>query len=177
MIFQEPTSSAAPLLVGGMAIDPSGNLFFADAAFPDQGNEESSSSYANELLYLGAGAFSPAKTVLYTYTDAAPADYDNLITSVAVKADGSVVYFATENDGIFGFPMSKGVVNTATLYTFATQGAKLMTSDGNGNFYVAAYSNATGGDALSHVAVNAAVAPGYKSRKFGAGHQHLDDSE
>ena len=160
MIYQEPASSTAPILVGGMALDPSGNLFFADAVFTDQSNEVSSSSYVNELLYLGADAtYSPTKTVLYTYTVATPANYDNLITSVAVKADGSTLYFADENDGIFGFPLSQGVVNTSTLYTFSTQGAKVMTSDGAGNFYVSAYSNSTKGDALSHVAVDVLTAP------------------
>lgn len=160
MIYQEPVSSTAPILVGGMAIDPNGNLFFADAVFPDQSNEKSSSSSFNELTYLGTGtSFSPAKTVLYTYTDATPANYDNLITSAAVKSDGSIVYFATENDGIFGFPLSNGVVNTAKLYTFATQGAKVLTSDGAGNFYVSAYSNSEGGDALSHVAVDVLTVP------------------
>jgi hypothetical protein len=160
MIYQEPVSSSSPVLVGGMAVDPSGDLFFADAVFPDQANEESSSSNANELHYLGAGTnYNPTKTVLYTYTDATPANYDNLITSVGVKADGSTVYFATENDGIFGFPMNNGNVDTAMLYTFATQGAKVMTTDGVGNFYVSDYSSSTQGDALTHLGVNVLTVP------------------
>ena len=158
-IYTEPTNAAAPYLVGAMALDATGNLFFSDATFTNQGSELNNGSYVNELLYTGAAGtgYSATKTVLYSDIPASPGG--NEITSVAVNAAGTVLYFATEYDGLYGFPMNKGVVTTTKLYSFATYGAKVMTTDGAGNFYILNYSNALGADAAEHVTVGLIALP------------------
>lgn len=158
LVYQEPTSAAAQLLIGGLAFDSSQNLYFTDSAFPDQSNEKSSSSYVNQILYTGTGpsTYAAAKKVLYTFTVAAPGNYDDEITSVAVDSSNTI-YFGTLFEGIFGFPSTKGIVNTTTLYTFAPGNTKTMTTDGTGNFYTVAYN--TSGDALSRVQIGLLTAP------------------
>ena len=161
-VFAEPAGTST--LVGGIAFDSTGDLFFTDAVFgsaANQGNEENSSSSANELTYTGTGTtgFATTATVLYTVTAPTPLTmYNNELTSIAVGPNGTV-YFATENDGIYAYPSAKGVVNTTTLYTVSTSGAKLMTTNEKGTFYTIDYSSSAGGDALSVQGVNTLVAP------------------
>ena len=50
------------------------------------------------------------------------------------------------------------MVNTTTKYVMSSQGAKILTTDGNGNFYVASYSNAAGGDAAIKVGIGSLTA-------------------
>jgi hypothetical protein len=157
LLYTEPTATNQ-LLVGGLAVDPYGDLFFTDSAFSSISNEESVGSNLNELVYTKGTGFSATPTVLYSYTVSSPANYDNQFDGVAVDASGTV-YFADQNDGIFAFTNNNGVVNTATMYQVATQGAKILTTDGKGNFFVTAYSNTAGGDAASKVSVNLLTAP------------------
>jgi hypothetical protein len=157
LIFQEPVSATAQLIIGGLATDTYGDVFFTDSVVDS--NEKSSVSHVDELkAATGGTGFSSTPTVLYTLTIAAPSNYDNQITSVAVGPNGTV-YFADEFDGIFGFPSNAGAVTTSTLYTYSTTGAKIMTTDEKGNFYIAAYSGATGGDAFQRVGIGQLVTP------------------
>ena len=102
------------LQIGGMAFDPWGNLFFTD----ESGG--GTTSNLNELpVSTGAGyggattGFAAAPTVLYSYT---PASAGDEIDGVATDPVTGTVYFATLYSGVFAYPNSAGVVNTAQLY-------------------------------------------------------------
>jgi hypothetical protein len=159
MIFQEPVNATPQLFVGGMAVDPWGDVFFTDSA-TDNNNEVSTNSNLNELLFTGTGTtgYASTSTLLYAYTTASPGNYDNELDGVAVDATG-MVFFATQNEGIFAFPNNKGTVDTTTLYTASTQGAKMLTTDGKGNFFVTTYNNSTGGDSAERVAIGTVTLP------------------
>ncbi len=134
-------------------MDKWGDVFFADSLM-DATNGSQGESYGGnlqELVYSGS-AYSSAPTTLATLTDSSPATYDNQLDSVAVDANG-VVYYATQYDGIFAFPNNQGVVNTTTKYMVSSQGAKILTTDGKGNFYVASYSSTAGGDTAIKVGI------------------------
>ena len=153
----EGTSSAIYNL-GGIAVDKWGNVFFTDSLM-DAKNGSQGESYGGdlqELVYSGS-AYSSTPTTLATLTDSSPATYDNQLDGVAVDANG-VVYYATQYDGIFAFPNNQGVVNTTTKYVMSSQGAKILTTDGKGNFYVASYSSAAGGDAAIKVGIGTLTA-------------------
>jgi hypothetical protein len=153
----EGTSSAIYNL-GGIAVDKWGDVFFTDSLM-DSKNGSNGESYGGdlqELIYSGS-AYSSTPTTLATMTDGTPGQYDNQLDGVAVDANG-VVYYATQYDGIFAFPSNQGVVTTTTKYMVSSQGAKILTTDGNGNFYVASYSNAAGGDAVIKVGIGSLTA-------------------
>ena len=154
-IFQE--ASGSTLYVGGLAVDPYGNLFFTDSLLTSTSNENSSSSYLKELPYTSGTGFAAAPATLYTLTIASPSNYDNQLQSVATDISGTV-YFSTVNDGIFAFTNSNGVIGT-TPYTISPQGAKIMGTNGKGLFYVAAYNNSTGGDSISRITVSNLTLP------------------
>ncbi len=156
LLYQEPTSSAQ-LIIGGLAADQYGDLFFTDSVV-STGNLDSTSSNLKELAAAsGATGFASTPTTLYAYTTASPGGYDNQLDAVAVDNTGTV-YFATQNDGLFALLNNRGVVSTSNPYTVSTLGAKLLTTDGKGNFYVAGYNSTAGGDAVSRIATaNVAV--------------------
>jgi hypothetical protein len=147
LVYQEPVSASAQLYIGGIAVDTSGDIFFTDSA-TNTTNSTSTASNLKELAVAGKGYITTPLT-LYAYTVASPGAYDNQLDGVAM--DANYVYFATEFDGIYAFPNNGGVVNVAQLFTASTQGAKLLTSDGHGHFFAAAYSNTTSGDAAFSV--------------------------
>ena len=142
----EGTSSAIYNL-GGIAVDKWGDVFFTDSLMDTKNgsNGESYGGRLQELVYSGS-AYSSTPTTLATMTDSSPGQYDNQLDGVAVDANG-MVYYATQYDGIFALPNNQGVVNTTTKYMVSSQGAKILTTDGQGNFYVVSYSNTAGGDA------------------------------
>jgi len=128
LIYQEPTSAtAAQLMVGGLAVDKWGDLFFTDSLY-NGGKNESVSSNLNELaVSAGAGfggattGFAAAPTVLYTETIAVPAAYDDELDGVAVDHVSGTVYFADQYNGIFAYPNAAGTVDTTTMYTVNKQ--------------------------------------------------------
>jgi sugar lactone lactonase YvrE len=158
MLYQEPVSSTAQLYLGGLAADKYGNLFFTDSLTTTSNLTSTSSNLKELAAATGGTGFASTPAVLYTYTTASPGGYDNQLDAVAVDATGTV-YFATENDGIFALLNNAGTVSTTSMYTVSTQGAKSLTTDGQGNFYAAGYNNTAGTDAVSRIAVGNLAAP------------------
>ncbi|HTV08382.1 MAG TPA: chitobiase/beta-hexosaminidase C-terminal domain-containing protein [Candidatus Aquilonibacter sp.] len=134
----EGTSSALENL-GGIAVDPWGDVFFTDSLMDvtNASNGYSYQSSAKELVYSG-GAYSSTPTTLYTLTPSSPGNYDDQLDGIATDSNGTV-YYATQYDGIFAFPNNKGTVTTTTPYVMSSQGAKILATDGHGNFYVVSY--------------------------------------
>jgi hypothetical protein len=154
LLYQEPTNAAAQLTIGGMAADAYGNLFFTDSA--ETSAQLSTVSNVNELVYTIGPGFAAKPVVLYTETPVKGATPNDQIDAVNIDANG-VVYFATTYTGVFAFPTTKGVVNTAGMYAVSNQGAKVMATDGKGNFYVD--NNITSGDVIDLVALGNIVTP------------------
>lgn len=162
VIFAESTtattegSSTALENLGGIAVDPWGDVFFADSLLDvtNASNGYSYQSSAKELVYSG-GAYSSTPTTLYTLKNSSPGNYDDQLDGIAVDSNGTV-YYATQYDGIFAFANNKGTVTTTTTYVMSNQGAKILATNGHGNFYVVTYS---GGDTAMLVGVNLLTLP------------------
>ncbi len=137
-----------------MAADAYGNLFFTDSA--ETSSQLSTASHVNELVYTIGSGFASTPVVLYTETPVSGASQNDQIGAVNIDANG-VVYFASTYGGIFAFPTTSGVVNTAAVYAVSNQGAKVMATDGKGNFFVD--TNLTSGDVIDEVAVGNITAP------------------
>ena len=184
LIYMEPTVSPAPSatsgqpLVGELAIDTAGNVFFTDSAIYTNLSSYAYTSFSSNLKELpvstGSGfggtttGYAAAPITLYTLTPSNPSAYGNQIDGVAVQrnSSGDTVYFADQFDGVFGFPDSPGgipVVNgkPTALYAVATQGAKTFAIDGQGNLYAVAYSNTqgSGGDTLAQITLGSVTVP------------------
>ena len=145
LLFTEPTSATpvttGQLNVGGLAIDPYGDLFFSDSAISSGTNaQESFTSNLNELVYSGT-AFATSPTVLYSYTPSSPANDDNEIDGVATDASGTVYALVTGAPGLLAFPNNNGVINTSKMYVASTVAGKLLASDGLGDFYLDTYNS------------------------------------
>jgi hypothetical protein len=159
-LYAEPTGSitvgsgSGSWDLGGIAVDPWGDVFFTDSLI---NGTTSYQSDVNELTY-SSGAYSSTPTVLYTMTPSSPAANDDEIVSAAVDANGTL-YYASLYDGIFAFANNHGTVNTSTRYTVSTQGAKMLTLDSKGNAYVTTYSNSAGGDVAMQIAIDNITAP------------------
>jgi hypothetical protein len=158
LLYTEPTSATpnttGQLNVGGLAVDPYGDLFFTDSAVGVTNNEESFSSNLNELIYTSGTGFAKSPTVLYTYMPGTPANYDNQVDGVATDASGTVYALVTGSPGLIAFPNNKGVVDKTKMYVASTAAGKLLTSNGHGNFYIDTYSNSASGDVVDWVPVN-----------------------
>jgi hypothetical protein len=185
LVYMEPTSTAITpashepqLLIGGMAIDPWGNLFFTDSymAQEAEGNSlkypgESYYSDLNELpadVATGAGyggvttGFTATPTVIYTETIANPGTYGDTLDGVAIDPVAGTVYLADQYNGVFAFQNQFGLV-APTMQTVSTQGAKLLTLDAKDNVYGASYSsviNTGGADTVFQATVNSVTIPG-----------------
>jgi len=158
-LFTEPTSASpitmGQLNVGGLAVDQFGDLFFSDSAVSSgSNNEESLTSNLNELTFTSGTGFATSSKVLYTYTPSSPGNYDNEVDGVAVDASGTVYALITGAPGLIAFPNNKGVIDTAKMYVASTVSGKLLTSDGQGNFYVDRYNNTAGGDEIDWLGLN-----------------------
>ena len=177
-IYQEPTAASAPsatsgqLLVGSLAIDPWGNLFFTDSSIYVSPGYQNTSFFANlNELPVSAGAgyngvttgFAASPTVLYTITPSSPGPYDNELDAVAIDAKTGTVYFADQNHGIFAFANDGSALTEAALapkiYTVSVQGAKVLTLDSKSNLYFEVYSNSTSGDTLGFATINNVTVP------------------
>ncbi len=147
--------------VGSIAIDPWGNLFFTDAAFNSSGpgGQASTNSALNELTYTAGTGFAstPIQLATYTVPTASVAAYDDSLGAVGVDTNGTV-YYATQynTSGIRALPNNHGMVDTTNVYGVATQGAKLLTLDANGNIYIGANNS---GDSIGKILLNNLVVP------------------
>ena len=162
MLFQEPASSTpattGQLYLGGIAVDPWGNVFFTDSNLINQANTSNNESSYSDVYYLptstGTGfngattGYAAAPTLLQTLTVASPGAYDDEIDAVAVGADGTV-YYAAQYDGIFAIPNTQtGGPNASAQYVVSGQGAKEIALDAHGNFFYVSYHS---GDTLGQV--------------------------
>lgn len=164
ILFAEPTaqvtegSSAALWQLGAVAVDPWGDLFFTDSLMDvsNASNGESYESAVRELVY-SSGSYGSTPVLLNTLTISSAGNYDNQLDGVAVDANGTV-YYATQNNGIFALLSNKGTVSTSPAYMVSNQGAKLLNTNGKGNFYVSTYSNSLGQDVVDLIAIGSITA-------------------
>ena len=181
-LYQEPTASTPPstssgqLLVGGLAIDPWGNVFFTDSSVYVNSTFAITSFYSSlkELStstgtgYGGATTgYAATPSTLYTVTPSPVGQFDNELDAVAVSPTSGTVYFADGNDGVFAFPNTGSLIPVANgqptaLYMVSTQGAKTLSLDAQGNLYFAQYStviNSGGGDTLGQITLDKVSVP------------------
>jgi hypothetical protein len=184
LVYTEPTASPAPsassgqLLIGSVAIDSAGNLFFTDSSIYTNLSTYAYYSFFSNLKELptttGAGfggvttGYAAAPLTLYTLNTPNPSAYGNQVNGAVVlrNGNGDTVYFADQYDQIFGFPDTSGGIpvlagKPTALFTAANQGAIDLTIDSFGNLYPVAYSTATGsgGDTVAQVTTNAITVP------------------
>ncbi|MGA2350949.1 MAG: hypothetical protein ABSF70_10985 [Terracidiphilus sp.] len=181
-IYQEPTTVPTPtatsgtgqLILGGLAIDPWGNIFFTDSSIYITATYgiESFSSYVKEIPTSGGAGYgglttgyAAVPTTLYTETIAAPAAYDDELDGVAIDSNGTV-YVADQYNGIFAFPNSGSAIPMTSgqptyMYVVSPQGGKTLAIDGKGNLYVASYSTESGSgtDSLARISVGNITGP------------------
>jgi hypothetical protein len=160
-LFTEPTSATptttGQLNIGGLAVDPYGNLFFTDSAVNSTGssNQESFASNLNELVYTSGTGFAATPTVIYSYAPSTPSDYDAEINGVVTDANGTVYTLLQNTGGILAFPNNHGVINAMGKYLVSTVTGKLLGIDTQGNFYADTYIS---GDAIVRIGFNNLVA-------------------
>jgi Chitobiase/beta-hexosaminidase C-terminal domain len=157
VLYAEPSaavtegSDTANWQLGGIAVDPWGDVFFTDSLLDNKDtNGFSYQSTVKELTYSG-GSYSSTPVTVYTLTDASGStkDNDDQLTGVVTDSNG-VVYFSSLYDGIYALANNNGTVSTTPVNMVSNQGAKVLATDGHGNFYVLTYS---GGDVALHVGV------------------------
>lgn len=182
LIYQEPTTTPTPtstsgtgqLIVGGIAIDPWGNIFFTDSSIyitSSYGIESYSSSVKEIPTSTGAGyggattGYAAAPITLFSETDASPAAYDDELDGVAIDSNGTV-YVADQYNGIFAIPNDGGTIpmtggQPTDMYAVSPQGGKTLAIDGKGNLYVASYSTESGSgtDSLARISAGSLAAP------------------
>lgn len=163
VLYAEPSggvtegSDTATWQLGGIAVDPWGDVFLTDSLLDNKDtNGFSYQSTVKELTYCG-GSYASTPVTLYTLTDdsGSTKDNDDQITGVVTDSNG-VVYFASLYDGIYALPNNNGTVTTTTINLVSNQGAKVLATDGHDNFYVVTNS---GGDAAMHVGVGMLAVP------------------
>ena len=176
-VIPAPSATSGQLLIGSVAIDSAGNLFFTDSSIFVNSSYAyySFSSNVKELTTsTGAGfggattGFSASPLTLYTLNTPNPSAYGNQVNGVVVQRNsaGDTIYFADSFDQIFGFPDSPGGIpvvmgKPTALYTAAVTGGKNLAIDNAGNLYPITYSAATGsgGDTLAQVTLNNVSVP------------------
>lgn len=155
MLFQEPTA-ANPLYIGGLAVDPWGNLFFTDSSEADASSSKSASSNLNELKYTSGTGYATTATVLQTFTNKTPGSYDDEMDGVVITPDGTI-YYALQYDGVFAIPNTQaGGPDLTHQYVISSQGAKETAIDTKGNVYFVSYN---GGDALGQILISDLTTP------------------
>ncbi|MGD0548513.1 MAG: NHL repeat-containing protein, partial [Terracidiphilus sp.] len=177
MIYQEPTTTPAPsassgtgqLIVGSLAIDPWGNIFFTDSSIfiaADYGIISYFSSVKEIPTSAGAGfggattGYAAAPITLYSETIGTPGEYDDELDGVAIDSKGTV-YVADQYNGIFAIPNTGGTIpltggQPTDMYAVSPQGGKTLAIDGKGNLYVGSYQS---GDTLGRITVGSLAAP------------------
>ncbi|MGB6688895.1 MAG: MBG domain-containing protein [Terracidiphilus sp.] len=169
MIYQEPApttflGSPFQLTLGGLAIDPWGNIFFTDGFVDGTGDANKGNIYQTFLkeLPLVSGKYATTPTTLVTNDQsAAPGPSVDAITSVNVDASGTV-YFSDLENGIAAIP-NNGTALTesgaaSTMYLVSLQGFKEFALGLDGAILGSAHSNADNSDAEMLTYVNSARA-------------------
>jgi hypothetical protein len=137
--------------LGGLTVDPWGNIFFVDGS-----NAGSGVSSLKELPVSTSTAtgYAAAPVTLLTYTNAQA--WNNSLSGLASDAFGTI-YFATNADGIFALPNSlssgpslSGIVQVSTL------GGKAIAIDPQGNLYQIPYNN---GDVVDQILIDNITLP------------------
>jgi sugar lactone lactonase YvrE len=155
MLFQEPTETNQ-LFLGGLAVDPWGNVFFTDSAMVDAGSSKSASSNLKELKYTAGTGYAAAPTVLQTFTNKTATSYDDELDGVVTTSDGTI-YYALQYDGVFAIPNTQaGGPDVAHQYAISSQGAKAIAIDTAGNVYFISYNS---GDALGQLLIGNLTTP------------------
>jgi hypothetical protein len=167
MLFQEPTGASptttGQLYLGDIAIDSTGDLFFTDSNQIAPGNNGDESSYSDlyELTFAAGTGYAKTPTLLQTFTNATPGNYDDQLNGVAVDLSGNV-YYAIQYEGIFAFPNVSGTINTSGGYAVSTQGGKGLSYDAQGNIYLTGYSkavNTSGAETVARISVSNVIMP------------------
>jgi hypothetical protein len=171
MIYQEPAATTAPsassgqLVVGSIAVDPEGNVFFTDSSiYVAPSPSYAYTSFSSNLKELpktsSSNGYASLPTLLYSETPSSPGSYDNEIDAVVVSPVVGTVYFADQNNGVLAFPNNGMAIPTANgqptaLYTVSTQSAKILAMDSNLNLYFEVYSSAlgSGGDTVGQLTI------------------------
>lgn len=177
LLYQEPIATGpitttGQLLAGSLAADAAGNLFFTDSATyvnPSTYAYTGFNSHLNELPKSTSSTtgFASGPTVLYAIAPGSPGNYDDIIDAVTVDNTNGIVYFATQNDGIFAFPDTSGGIPLANgqptaLYAASTQGANTLTIGGQDNLYLLIGSSALASGSpvsLAQVVIDNVTAP------------------
>ena len=182
MVYQEPAATTPPsatsgqLLIGAIAVDPLGNLFFTDSStYVSQANSQFTSFFSNlkELPKTSGGvdsggvlgyALQPA--TLYSETPSVITPANNEVDALVINPATGTVYFADQGNGLFAFPNSGSTIPLAngqptSLYTVSTQGAKALALDSKGNFYFVASSSviSPAADTVGQIALNSITVP------------------
>jgi sugar lactone lactonase YvrE len=154
MLYQETATSVTigantytiAYYIGGMAVDPWRNLFFADSALVSGGSNESAISHLNELVYTAGKGYAATPTVIQTFTNTKPGGYDDELDGVGVTSNGTI-YYGLQYDGVFGIPNTQaGGPVIANQFGVLNEGVKEIALDSNGNVYWVSYYS--GGDTL-----------------------------
>jgi hypothetical protein len=182
-IYQEPAATTTPstssgqLLIGSIAFDAAGNLFFTDSSLYVNTSTYAYTSFSSNLKELqrvtgavdasASTGYATLPTLLYSEVPSSIGTYNNQVDAVTVNQSNGTVYFADQSNGILAFPDTPTGIPTANgqptaLYTVTPQTAKTLAIDAAGNLYVTVYSNtlSSGGDTVGQLTLsNVTVSP------------------
>ena len=159
-----PTTKVSQIL-GGLAVDSVGNLFFTDEAQDASSLIHYSDLYEWPVDTGNASGYATDPITLLTSVPSAPSQYSaNPIDGVTIDPTSGNVYF-TNDQAIFAFaddltaPLDPTTVQ-ATMWTVSPQGGKYLVAAPNGVLYVANYSNDSGHDSMYYTTVGSVTVPG-----------------
>ena len=163
LIWQEPAAATGDWMVGALAVDPWGRVFFTDSDI------KNNTSYASNLYELpvseGLGyggvatGFAATPTLIENLTPATPGAYDDELDGLAIDPGSGTIYFATQYDGVWAIPNNSPGPILENIYQVSNQGAKTLALDGQSNAYVGTYNNSTSSDGILFISVNNLIAP------------------
>ncbi len=150
-----PTTPVSQVL-GGLAVDSVGNLFFTDTAEDSQSLIHYTDLY--ELPYNSTTGYAVSPTTLVTEIVNPPAQYPSEIDAVTIDPTSGNVYFSDQS-ATYAFaddltaPLDPTTVQ-ASMWTISGQGGKYIAAGKNGTLYTAEYSSVASKDAVYYVTLN-----------------------